>query len=114
MVKPDFEKQAGMIPAIAQDYKTGEILMLAYMNEYSYQKTLETQKMHYWSRSRNKLWMKGESSGNIQIVKELFIDCDEDTIVAKVEQIGNKACHTGERTCFYRKYDFDKKDWVKV
>ncbi len=103
MIMPNFEKQGGLVPAIAQDYKTGEVLMLAYMNKESFLKTIETGKVHYWSRSRKKLWLKGEESGHFQIVKELYIDCDEDTVLIKVEQIGETACHTGHRSCFYRR-----------
>ena len=94
----------GMIPVIAQDATTGEVLMLAYMNEEAYNKTLETKKMTYYSRSRNELWTKGETSGHFQTVKALYIDCDNDTILAMVEQIG-AACHTGNKTCFFRKID---------
>lgn len=90
----------GLIPCIVQDYKTSEVLMMAYMNEESYNKTLETGRMTYYSRSRKKLWMKGEESGHFQFVKELIIDCDKDTILAKVSQIG-VACHTGNPTCFF-------------
>lgn len=93
-----------LIPAIAQDWKTGEVLMLAYMNSIALSKTLETGVAHYWSRSRGKLWRKGESSGNEQIVKEILVDCDEDAILLKVEQKGG-ACHTGYRSCFYRTMD---------
>ena len=91
----------GMVPVIVQDYKNNEVLMLAYMNEEAYNKTIETGRMHYYSRSRQKLWLKGEESGHFQYVKCLSIDCDNDTILAKVMQIG-AACHTGNRTCFYR------------
>lgn len=90
----------GLIPCIVQDYKTSEVLMMAYMNEESYNKTLETGRMTYYSRSRQKLWLKGEESGHFQFVKELIIDCDKDTILAKVSQIG-VACHTGNPTCFF-------------
>lgn len=90
----------GLIPVVAQDYKTAEVLMVAYMNEEAFEKTLETGKMTYYSRSRNTLWQKGETSGHLQYVKHLMIDCDSDTILAKVKQIG-AACHTGNRTCFY-------------
>jgi phosphoribosyl-AMP cyclohydrolase len=93
-----------LVPAIAQDYATGDVLMLAYMNEEALKKTIETGIAHYWSRSRKKLWMKGESSGNIQIVREIRIDCDEDAILLRVEQIGG-ACHTGYRSCFFRTID---------
>lgn len=92
----------GLIPAIIQDYKTGEVLMLAYMNEESYNKTIETGLMTYFSRSRQELWLKGETSGHYQYVKELRLDCDNDTILAKVEQIG-AACHTGSYSCFFQK-----------
>ena len=91
----------GMIPVIAQDATTGEVLMLAYMNEEAYNKTLETKKMTYYSRSRQELWVKGLTSGHFQYVGSLDIDCDNDTILAKVRQVG-AACHTGNRTCFYR------------
>lgn len=91
----------GLVPVIVQDYKTNEVLMLAYMNEEAYNMTINTGKMTYYSRSRQKLWIKGETSGHYQYVKSLHIDCDEDTILAKVKQIGT-ACHTGNRSCFYR------------
>ena len=91
----------GMVPVIAQDYQTNEVLMLAYMNEEAFTTTLETGKMTYWSRSRNELWTKGLTSGHLQFVKSLTLDCDNDTILAKVEQIG-AACHTGSRTCFFK------------
>ena len=99
----DFSKTGGMIPAIAQDAKTGEVLMLAYMNEEAFNETLKTGKAVYFSRSRNKLWRKGEESGHFQIVRELFIDCDADTVLVKVEQIGGAACHEGFSSCFFRK-----------
>jgi phosphoribosyl-AMP cyclohydrolase len=102
MIPLAFEKSGGLIPAIAQDEATGEVLMLAYMNQESWNLTLETGVVHYWSRSRQKLWKKGESSGNVQKVCEIRIDCDEDAVVIKVEQIGDAACHTGYRSCFYR------------
>ncbi len=95
------EIRGELIPAIAQDAETGEVLMLAYMNKEALQKTMETGKAHYWSRSRKKLWLKGESSGHVQMVKEIRIDCDEDTILMKVKQEGG-ACHMGYRSCFYR------------
>ena len=90
----------GMIPVIVQDYQTDEVLMLAYMNEEAYLTTLKLGKMTYWSRSRNELWTKGLTSGHVQYVKSLTIDCDNDTILAKVEQVG-AACHIGNRTCFF-------------
>ena len=99
-----FDKGAGgLLPAIAQDHASGEILMLAYINEESWRKTLETGKAHYWSRSRNALWLKGESSGHVQLVKEILVDCDADTVVFRVEQLGGAACHKGYRSCFFRK-----------
>jgi len=102
MLEPDFEKGNGLIPAIVQDDRNGDVLMLAYMNREAWLKTLETKKATYWSRSRNSLWIKGETSGHYQAVKEITIDCDADTILLKVEQTG-AACHTGYRSCFYRK-----------
>ena len=91
----------GLVPAIAQDVRTSEVLMLAYMNRESIELTLKSGNATYWSRSRNKLWMKGETSGHIQKVRAILIDCDEDTLLLQVEQTG-PACHTGNRTCFYR------------
>ena len=101
MIKVDFEKGNGLVPAIVQDAISGEVLMLGYMNEESLRKTLETGLATYWSRSRNKLWTKGETSGHYQHVQEIRIDCDEDTLLVKVIQDG-AACHTGNRSCFYR------------
>jgi phosphoribosyl-AMP cyclohydrolase len=98
----------GLLTAVAQDYRTGEILMLAHMNEESLRKTVETGQAVYWSRSRKKLWHKGEESGNVQNVKELLIDCDGDAVVVKVEQVGGAACHTGKRSCFYRRLENGK------
>ncbi len=103
MIELDFKKSDGLIPAIAQDWKTGDVLMLAYINEESWAETLKTGNATYWSRSRSKLWRKGEESGNVQVVKEILIDCDEDTVVFKVDQIGGAACHEGYRSCFFRK-----------
>ena len=111
ILEPDFKKQGGLIPVITQDYITGKVLMLAYMNEEAYKKTIKTKKVHYFSRSKNKLWQKGEQSGNIQIVKDIFLDCDKDTILIKIEQKGNAACHTGFQSCFLNKYDPKKKDY---
>jgi len=93
--------EKGLIPAVIQDYKTNEVLMVAYMNKLSLKKTLETKKTHFWSRSRKKLWLKGETSGNFQLVKKIFYDCDGDCLLIKVKQIG-VACHTGNRSCFFR------------
>ena len=101
----DFEKGGGLVTAIAQDHVTNEILMVAFMNETSFRRTLDTGQAVYWSRSRSKLWHKGEESGNVQVVKELYIDCDADVVLMKVEQIGDAACHTGKRSCFFRKLE---------
>ena len=103
MIKLDFEKTGGLIPAIAQDAATGDVLMMAYINEESWQKTLETGEVHYWSRSRQELWHKGGTSGHVQKVKDIYVDCDDDTVLFKVEQVGGAACHTGMRSCFYRR-----------
>ncbi len=101
----DFSKGGGLLPAIVQDAETLEVLMLAYINEQAWEKSLETGEAHYWSRSRNELWHKGATSGNVQKIKEILIDCDNDTIIFKVEQVGGAACHTGYRSCFYRKVE---------
>ncbi|PIP08768.1 MAG: phosphoribosyl-AMP cyclohydrolase [Syntrophobacteraceae bacterium CG23_combo_of_CG06-09_8_20_14_all_50_8] len=103
MLEPNFEKCGGLAPVVVQDWQTGEVLMIAYMNRESWLNTLQTGKATYWSRSRNALWMKGESSGNVQHVQDIFIDCDEDAVLMKVEQVGGAACHTGYRSCFYRR-----------
>jgi phosphoribosyl-AMP cyclohydrolase len=92
----------GLIPAIAQDYNTKDVLMLAYMNKESLERTLKEGKACYWSRSRKKFWVKGETSGHFQIIKEIYYDCDLDAILLLIEQVG-PACHTGNRSCFYRK-----------
>ena len=105
MIRIDFNKIGGLVPAIAQDYETGEILMLAYMNQEAFEATLSSGKATYFSRSRQKLWIKGETSGKVQLVKEIRIDCDDDTVLLKVEQLGEAACHTGHRSCFYKKID---------
>ena len=98
----DFEKSGGIIPVVVQDYTSGDVLMLAYMNREAWEKTAETGRAWYWSRSRNKLWMKGETSGHHQVVREIFIDCDGDALLLRVEQRGGGACHTGYRSCFHR------------
>ena len=102
---PDFAKGDGLLPAIAQDASTGQVLMLAYMNQESYDETLRTGRAIYFSRSRNKLWRKGEESGNVQEVVGVYIDCDADTVLLKVRQIGGAACHEGYKSCFFRKLD---------
>lgn len=99
---PDFSK--GLLPAVAQDHRSGDVLMLAYMNEEAWQKTLQTGEVHYWSRSRNQLWHKGATSGNVQKVRSVRLDCDSDAILLLVEQEGGAACHTGRRSCFYREW----------
>ncbi len=104
----DFEKNDGLVAAIAQDFATGEVLMLAWMNEEALRCTLETGHAVYWSRSRKKLWRKGEESGNVQKVRSLYIDCDADAVLMMVEQVGGAACHTGRRNCFYRKVDGER------
>lgn len=104
----DFEKQGGLIPAIAQDWQSGEVLMLAYMNRESFEETVRTGRACYFSRSRNKLWRKGEESGNVQHVREIRIDCDADAVVLRIDQVGGAACHTGHRSCFYRKVEDGK------
>jgi phosphoribosyl-AMP cyclohydrolase len=104
-IQLDFNKTGGLLPAIVQDYETGEILMLAYMNRDAFNATLSTGQATYYSRSRQTLWVKGETSGNLQLVKEIRIDCDDDTVLIKVEQLGGAACHTGHRSCFYKKVE---------
>ena len=98
----DFERFSGLIPVIAQEQESGKVLMLAYANLEAVRKTQETGYAHYWSRSRKTLWKKGESSGHVQQIKEVLVDCDEDTLLYKVSQTGS-ACHTGEKSCFFRK-----------
>ncbi len=105
MVKLDFEKTGGLLPAIVADYKSGDVLMLAYMNQAAWENTLKTGKATYYSRSRNKLWVKGETSGHTQQVREIRIDCDRDTILLKVDQAGGAACHKGYRSCFHTKVE---------
>ena len=96
--------EKGLIPAVIQDWKTGEVLMVAYMNAASVKRTVETGLTWFWSRSRQKFWQKGETSGNVQKVKDILYDCDQDTLLVKVEQRG-PACHTGERSCFFRRFE---------
>jgi phosphoribosyl-AMP cyclohydrolase len=104
----DFEKAGGLVPAVAQDADTGEVLMLAWMNKEAYEETVRTGRVCYFSRSRNRLWRKGEESGHVQEVRGIFIDCDADTILLKVHQIGGAACHEGYASCFFRKVDGEK------
>jgi phosphoribosyl-AMP cyclohydrolase len=101
---PDFSKHE-LIPVIAQDDASGDVLMLAYMNQEAYEETLQTGRVCYWSRSRKKLWRKGEESGNVQQLKSIYFDCDADTLLVRVDQIGGAACHEGFRSCFFRRID---------
>ena len=101
----DFDKSGGLLPVIAQDADTDEVLMLAWMNREAYEETLRTRRACYFSRSRGKLWRKGEESGNVQEVKHVYLDCDADTILLKVHQIGGAACHEGYASCFFRKVE---------
>jgi phosphoribosyl-AMP cyclohydrolase len=103
----DFAKSGGLVPAIAQDADTGQVLMLAWMNREAYDETLRTRRACYFSRSRNKLWRKGEESGHVQEVREVYVDCDADTILLKVKQVGGAACHEGYPSCFFRRVEGD-------
>jgi len=105
MVTLDFDKMNGLIPAIVQDYKTQEVLMLGFMSPEAWAATLRSGKATFYSRTRQKLWVKGETSGHVQIVREIRVDCDDDTILLLVEQVGGAACHTGYRSCFFRKIE---------
>jgi phosphoribosyl-AMP cyclohydrolase len=105
MINLDFNKMDGLIPAITQEYDTGEVLMVAFMNKEAWEATLATGKATYYSRSRQELWVKGKSSGNLQLVKEIRIDCDNDAVLLRVEQLGGAACHTGYRSCFFKHVD---------
>lgn len=100
----DFKKGDGLVPVVTQDAKSGKVLMVAYANEQAVRLTLETRFAHYWSRSRNKLWKKGEESGHLQKIQKVLVDCDGDTLLYVVDQTG-PACHTGNETCFFRKLD---------
>jgi phosphoribosyl-AMP cyclohydrolase len=103
MNKLDFKKTGGLIPAIVQDVDTGDVLMMAYMNPEAWEETQSTRKATFWSRSRQELWVKGLTSGNVQQVKEIFIDCDNDAVLLKVKQVGGAACHTGYKSCFFKR-----------
>ncbi|GAB6904469.1 Phosphoribosyl-AMP cyclohydrolase [Desulfosarcina cetonica] len=105
MIELDFKKMGGLVPAIAQDVETGDVLMLAFMNQAAWEETLKTGRATYYSRSRDTLWVKGLTSGHIQYVKEIRVDCDNDTVLLKVEQVGGAACHTGYASCFYQKVE---------
>ncbi len=110
----DFAKGDGLVAAIAQDDTSGEILMVAYMNEESLRRTLELGEVVYWSRSRQKYWHKGEESGNVQKLKGIYVDCDGDALLLRVEQVGGAACHTGRQNCFFRRIDEGKIEDVGV
>ena len=111
MITLDFDKLNGLVPAIVQDHQSGEVLMLGFMNQDAWEKTLATGKATFFSRTRQTLWVKGSTSGNVQVVKEIRIDCDDDTVLLKVEQVGGAACHTGHRSCFYKQIE---KEGVKI
>jgi phosphoribosyl-AMP cyclohydrolase len=112
MQKIDFAKGNGLVPVIVQDYGSREVLMMAYMNEEAWRKTQRTGKAHYYSRSRGKIWLKGEESGHFQKIKAVLIDCDNDTLLLRVQQTGGGACHMGYRSCFFRKKE--KTSWKVV
>ena len=101
--KLNFEKMNGLVPAVIQDARTNQVLMVGFMNREALEKTLSDKKVTFYSRTKKRLWQKGETSGNFQLIKAVFIDCDNDTILLQVKQIGEAACHTGYRSCFYRK-----------
>ena len=103
----DFDKSGGLVPAVAQDADTGEVLMLAWMNREAFEETLRTGRACYFSRSRGKLWRKGEESGHVQEVRGVYLDCDADTVLLKVRQIGGAACHEGYKSCFFRQVEGD-------
>ena len=108
MIEIDFKKGDGLIPVIIQDASTHEVLMLGYMNQEAWEETLRTKRASFWSRSRKKLWIKGETSGHFQEIKEMYLDCDGDTLLLRVDQIGGAACHTGFRSCFHHRYEKNK------
>ena len=107
MIHLNFEKMGGLIPAVVQDAETGEVLMLAFMDQDAWRHTLETGLASFHSRTRNTLWVKGKTSGNVQRVREIRVDCDDDTVLLKVEQVGGAACHTGHRSCFHKRISGD-------
>lgn len=111
MVQIDFAKQGGLVPVIVQDDRSLEVLMLGYMNREAFEKTARSGKAHYYSRSRDRLWLKGEESGHYQEVKSIYIDCDNDTILLRVRQLGRGACHLGYRSCFFRRKNKKKRGW---
>lgn len=103
----DFDKLDGLIPAVVQDHRSGEVLMVGFMNQEAWETTLRTGKATFFSRTRRTLWTKGLTSGHVQLVKEIRIDCDDDTVLLKVEQVGGAACHTGHRSCFFKRANAD-------
>ena len=109
MTEIDFKKGDGLIPVIVQDVSTNEVLMLGYMNREAWEKTLTEKRSTFWSRTNKRLWLKGETSGHYQEIKEIYLDCDGDTLLLKVNQVGGAACHTGFRSCFHRRYE--KGEW---
>jgi len=109
VIEIDFKKGDGLIPVIIQDASTHEVLMLGYMNQEAWEETIKTGKASFWSRSRKKIWVKGETSKHFQEVKEIYLDCDGDTLLLKVDQIGGAACHMGFRSCFHQRYE--EKKW---
>jgi phosphoribosyl-AMP cyclohydrolase len=110
VIEIDFKKGDGLLPVIIQDVSTHEVLMLGYMNQEAWEETLRTKRASFWSRSRKKLWIKGETSGHFQEIKEIYLDCDGDTLLLRVDQIGGAACHTGFRSCFHHRYE--KNGWA--
>ncbi|MCP4747362.1 MAG: phosphoribosyl-AMP cyclohydrolase [Desulfobacteraceae bacterium] len=108
MIKLNFDKMGGLIPAVVQDYESGEVLMVGFMNPQAWETTLKTGKATFYSRTRDTLWTKGLTSGNVQVVKEIRVDCDDDTVLLKVTQVGGAACHTGHRSCFYKHVNADR------
>jgi phosphoribosyl-AMP cyclohydrolase len=108
VIEIDFKKGNGLIPVVIQDAATNEVLMLGYMNREAWEETLKTKRVTFWSRSRKKLWLKGETSGHFQEVREIWLDCDGDTLLIKVDQTGRAACHTGFQSCFHHRYEEGK------
>lgn len=104
-MEPDFQKMNGLVPVVVQEWKTGKVLMLAYMDRQAWELSLSTKEAHYYSRSRKELWHKGKTSGHVQKIKEILLDCDLDTVLLKVEQVGGACCHEGYTSCFYRSID---------
>lgn len=112
MIPLQFDKLGGLVPVVVQDWRSGEVLMVAFMNDMAWEATRRTGLATYWSRSRKELWVKGQTSGHVQRVREIRIDCDADTVLLKVEQVGEAACHTGHRSCFHRRVAGDTLETV--